>query len=182
MARNLRSDKEGPELFDDAESNMNEAFNQPEIDFPDSIKSIKKAIDELRKHEDNDNLVPAALKMSATNVYIENAMLIAKKNNMIDVSSFSDLTDEEGLDHRSRRARELLETNLSDINRIGRNRDSDRMNSRFTDDLDMKVSRDEGLLSLAEQGKLFDIKIDNIYKSVGPTQVKNFAKMYGVKQ
>ena len=121
---------------------------------------------------------------SALNVYIENAMVIAKKNNMIDVGNWDDLED--SIQEHRRRDRELLETSLNKIDRMTKNSKSeqileDTQSPGILGDEDMKVQRDRGLLDLAEHGKLFDIQMDNVYKSVGETQVKNFERFYGVK-
>lgn len=176
--------EQGPELFDDAESNMNASFNKSELEFPDDLDTIDDDLKELRKNTDPDTLINDSLMQSALNIYIENAMSLAKKNNMIDVGNWDDLGDIVN-EHR-RRDRELLETNLNKIDMINHNaRKEERLGRAQTSgvlsDDNMKFERDQGLLQLAERGQLFDIKMDNVYKSVGDVQVKNFEKYYGVK-
>lgn len=174
----------GPELFDDAESNMNMDFNKAELDFPDNLDGIDEDLKELRKNTDTDNIISESLMQSALNIYIENAMILAKKNNMVDVGNWDDL-GESFDDIEGRRDRELLETNLTKLNKLGKESQSSDFENRHARDIlnddSMKVERDKGLLELAEQGKLFDIKMDNVYKSVGKLQVKNFERYYGVK-
>lgn len=173
-----------PELFDDAESNMNNQFNKAELDFPDDLDVIGDDLEELRKNTDPDTIISDELMQSALNIYIENAMDLAKKNNMVDVGNWDDLEDT--ISEHRRRDRELLETSLNKINLMTKNARSEQLleqtqNSNILGDQDMKVERDKGLLDLAEHGKLFDIKMDNVYKSVGELQVKNFERFYGVK-
>ena len=174
---------QGPELFDDAESNMDVNFNKAELDFPDILDDIDDNLKELRKNTDSDTLIQDNLMQSALNIYIENAMILAKKNDMIDVGNWDDL--EESDDHHGRRDRELLETSLSKINQLSKNARSEQVlegqqRGGFEND-QMKIERDKGILDLAERGKLFNIDMDSVYKSVGETQVKNFERYYGVK-
>ena len=173
-----------PELFDDAESNMNNQFNKAELDFPDDLDTISDDLEELRKNTDPDTIISDELMQSALNIYIENAMDLAKKNNMVDVGNWDDLEDT--ISEHRRRDRELLETSLNKINLMTKNARTEQLleqaqSSNILGDQDMKVERDKGLLDLAEHGKLFDIKMDNVYKSVGELQVKNFERFYGVK-
>ena len=173
-----------PELFDDAESNMNNQFNKAELDFPDDLDAISDDLEELRKNTDPDTIISDELMQSALNIYIENAMDLAKKNNMVDVGNWDDLEDT--ISEHRRRDRELLETSLNKINLMTKNARTEQLleqaqSSNILGDQDMKVERDKGLLDLAEHGKLFDIKMDNVYKSVGELQVKNFERFYGVK-
>lgn len=184
LSRSLKDNHEGPELFDDAESNMNPNFNSSDLDFPDKLEHIKGPLEELRRNTNPKELIPDHLMMSALNIYIENAMLIAKKNNMIDVSSWDDLSEDDDFSF-AKRDRELLETSLSALNHVkNRKQRSNYSQSSFSnlEDPAMKHERDKGLLDLAERGELFDINLDNIYKSVGSTQVANFEKLYGVKR
>lgn len=163
---------------------MNDNFNKAELEFPDSLDTISDDLEELRRNTDPDELIPDSLMQSALNVYIENAMILAKKNNMIDVGNWDDLEDSVNEDRR--RDRELLETSLTKINQMTKNAKREKLLEQtqspgILGDDEMKVERDRGLLDLAERGKLFDIKMDNVYKSVGELQVKNFERFYGVK-
>ena len=184
LSRSFKSTgDEGPELFDDAESNMNPNFNKSELEFPDDLDIIDDDLKDLRKNTDSDALIKDELMQSALNIYIENAMILAKKNNMIDVGNWDDLGD--GVNEH-RRDRELLETRLGRIDNMNRNARSEQklemvQNRGVLGDDNMKFERDQGLLQLAERGKLFDIKMDSVYNSVGDLQVKNFEKFYGVK-
>lgn len=185
LARSFKDKGEdGPELFDDAESNMNVNFNKSELEFPDDLDSIDDDLKELRKNTDPDTLINDSLMQSALNIYIENAMSLAKKNNMIDVGNWDDLGDVVG--EHQRRDRELLETSLNKLDMLNHNAQREQKLQRtqtrgVLGDDEMKVERDQGLLQLAERGQLFDIKMDNVYRSVGDLQVKNFEKFYGVK-
>lgn len=169
----------GPELFDDAESNMNMDFNQAELDFPDELDVINDDLKELRKNTDSDQIITDSLMQSALNVYIENAMVIARKNNQLEIGNWDDLEDPFD-EHGRRRERALLQ-----VKGLGqgpkKQEKGDPLDSPLSLGGDSKMLRDEGLLELAESGKLFDIKMDNVYKSVGDLQVKNFQKYYGIK-
>ena len=162
---------------------MDVNFNKAELDFPDVLDDINDSLKELRKNTNSDTLIQDNLMQSALNIYIENAMILAKKNDMIDVGNWDDLED--SFDDHRLRDRELLETSLSKINQLSKNARSEQILGRsqgnsFGDD-QMKIERDKGILDLAERGKLFNINMDNVYKSVGEVQVKNFERYYGVK-
>lgn len=165
---------------------MDVNFNKAELDFPDILDDIDDSLKELRKNTDSDALIEDNLMQSALNIYIENAMVLAKKNNMITIGDWDDLEDSFDEHHRQRRDRELLENNLSKINQLNKNAKSENIleqsqQENFLGDQGMKMARDKGLLQLAEKGKLFDIDMNNVYKSVGDLQVKNFERYYGVK-
>ena len=126
-------------------------------------------LDELRKNRNKD-LIPEELVSSALNVYIENAMEASKKNNLIDVSKW-DIVDSSG-DHHSNEERRLIDQKL--------NRNVDDGSSSGNGVVLNKEEKDKELLNLAENGDLFHIDLNNVYESVGETQVENFGKMYGV--
>lgn len=178
------TDNQGPELFDDAESNTNMEFNKSELEFPDDLDIIKKDLKEIRKNTDDDKIISDNLMQSALNIYIENAMIIAKKNNMLEIGNWDDLEDPFD-NHRRRRERELMLAggfvHKTDNNQQNQNSELGQPIIQDSGNDGMKMARNKGLLELAEHGKLFDIKIDNVYKSVGDLQVKNFEKYYGIK-
>jgi hypothetical protein len=178
------SDNQGPELFDSAESNTNMEFNKAELEFPDDLDIIKDDLKEIRKNTDDDKIISDNLMQSALNIYIENAMIIAKKNNMLEIGNWDDLEDPFD-NHRTRRERELLQAGGLIPSGEGKQRHpNDDLDTPIIQDSGnegLKMARSKGLLELAEHGKLFDIKMDNVYKSVGDLQVKNFEKYYGIK-
>lgn len=184
LARNLQdmSQNSEPELFDDAESNMDMNFNKRDLDFPSDLECITHELEELRRWQEDDPIIADQLKIAALNTYIENAMILAKRNNLLELADWEEMSD---LSHHERRDRELLETSLAELNRIkmGQNlRGSMGGNNNVIpiSSPGMDYEKNRGLLELAKKGELFDIKIDNIYKQVGSKQVENFARIYGV--
>lgn len=192
LARNLREEhiheKDAPELFDNAESNMDMNFNKNDIDFPDTLETIQESLEDLRRNQDDEQpLINDQIKISALNTYIENAMIIAKKNNMLELSNWDEMSDLSNMTHSSheRRERELLETSLSKLNRIKRDNGARRRYGMARPEIvnqgpGQDYMKSEGLLELAKKGELFDINIGDIYKQVGKKQVQNFARLYGV--
>ena len=131
------------------------------------MENIGADLDQLRKNQPKD-LIPDQLISSALNVYIENALTVSKKNNLIDVSGW-DILDDGGIHELSSGEERRL------LDQKNKTRDQDK---GFSID---KQDRDKGLLNLAENNKLFNIDLDSVYASVGETQVKNFAKLYGAR-
>lgn len=116
------------------------------------------------------NLIPDDLVSSALNVYIENALEISKHNSMFDVSKWEKNDD---VNHESNEERRLIDIKLNkkvDDGSISNNRSS--MSSK---------EKDKELIDLAEKGQLFHIDLNNVYESVGKTQVENFGRIYGMK-
>ena len=124
-------------------------------------------LDELRKNRKKD-LIPDELVSSALNVYIENALEVSKHNNLIDVSKW-EVNDSS--DHHSNEERRLIDQKLNKKVDDGSLSENGILN---------KEEKDKELLNLAENGDLFHIDLNNVYESVGKTQVENFGKMYGV--
>jgi hypothetical protein len=154
------------DFFDSAETNQDINIYPDLIGFEDNLENIGTDLDELRKNQPKD-LIPESMIASALNIYIENALEVSKKNNMIDVSGW-DILDDGGLNefHSGEERRLLDQKNKQKI-------------TKRNDFSIEKQDRDKGLLSLAENNELFHIDLNNIYESVGETQVKNFAKLYG---
>ena len=159
------------------------------------MQNIDSDLKELRQNTDQKTLIPSHLQISALNIYIENALLMEKKNNMIDIRGWEDnesenknvqhdeLNDGSPIQHQTqeRHLRDDPSTGL-DINKLEHHsmfgNESSQMEGNYSN---AKSFRNQELLDLAKKGKLFDINLDNIYNSVGKTQVSNFAKLYGVQ-
>lgn len=160
------------DFFDDAETNQDIQLYPDVIGFEDELAHIGADLDELRKNRTHD-LIPDSLISSALNVYIENALTISKKQSLIDVSGWETPEEPQSADHLSNEERRLSQRTKS----AGKSkawRGGENM-------LGSKEGREKGLLSLAESNRLFDINLDQVYESVGPRQLDNFAKLYGTK-
>lgn len=152
------------DFFDNAETNQDIQLYPDVIGFEDDLGSIGTDLDELRKNRNHD-LIPGDLISSALNVYIENALTVSKKQNLIDVSGWATPEENHFEDHVSNEERRLLDQ--KDLH--GKNGSAN------------KQDREKGLLSLAESNRLFHIDLDQVYEGVGQTQLDNFAKLYGAK-
>ena len=184
IARSLMSASVGPELFNDAESNSNPDFNKEDLTFPNNMDVVITDLQQLRENQNNKEIIPDSLKIAALNVYIRNAAEIAKRSggvnlNDFDVNNMEDL--EENYNPSNEERRLTLENEKYIYNRDSLDFEPNLRQRNPVKETYTPENKNEGLLALAEQGKLFDINIDNIYKSVGETQVKNFSRMYGVK-
>ena len=165
------------DYFDEAETNQDIKLNQSELDFPEKMKDVASELAELRANPEHEELIPEHLIHAAVNQYIDNALQLNDNTNIVSVHgslNFNGVNEE----HESPEERRLKDK----IYNISKN-DDEYKNFGFAD---KKISnqntvRNQGIANLLEKGNLFDINLDDVYKSVGKTQIKNFEKMYSNK-
>ena len=168
------------DFFDEAETNLTgKTARVNDITFPDNLDSIKEHLKELRLHTIEEDIILPKLKMSALNVYIENALQLSKRMNLVDMRSIDRIdTPLNGEQHSSQEERQLkLQGSLKNI---GIRFDYGKNKLVKPQSISGKLVREQGLLDLAKEGQLFKIDLDSVYDSVGSTQVSNFQKIYGI--
>ena len=168
------------DFFDEAETNLTgKTARVNDITFPDNLDSIKEHLKELRLHTIEEDIILPKLKMSALNVYIENALQLSKRMNLVDMRSIDRIdTPLNGEQHSSQEERQLkLQGSLKNI---GIRFDYGKKELVKPQSISGKLVREQGLLDLAKEGQLFKIDLDSVYDSVGSTQVSNFQKIYGI--
>lgn len=158
------------DFFDDAETNQDVNIYPDIIGFEDTLEHIGADLDELRKNRTRP-IIPDELVASAINIYIENALILVKNDNLIDVSQWDSVGDQD-IDFKPAGEERRLMQKAS-------LRNKGKEMKRIGGDFDDKEDREKGLLELAQHGQLFHINMKDIYKSVGKTQVRNFRKIYG---
>jgi hypothetical protein len=160
------------DFFDDAETNQDIMIHPDIIGFEDHLENIGTDLDELRKNR-NKPLIADELVSSAINIYIENALEYVKDNNMFDLTNSSSVSNHDISFKPAGEERRLMQKHI-------KGQDSPQMQSD-SGYYAGKEERQEGLAELAENGNLFNIDLDSVYKSVGKRQVENFAKIYGTR-
>ena len=185
IERQLRDTDIEEDLFDQAETNQGITFSNNFIGYQDDLNFIEKDLQELRKNTNEKDLIPDDFIRSALNVYIEHALIETKNNNLIDVRGFNTLNED--YDDQVTNASSHLERRLRDQSMGEHSKSYSGVSNGISLDQGLYGSdennmRNKELLDLAHQGKLFNIDMDNVYSSVGKTQVKNFERMYAVNQ
>jgi hypothetical protein len=126
-------------------------------------------------------LIPEHLKHAAVNQYINNAFRMNGNSTIVSVKGSLDLShgsdeEEDHLDQEdSHEERKLLQEMYKHTSQNIAKSHSE-VYPEYRDN-----TKNEGLLNMLENGNLFNINMDDVYRSVGKTQVKNFSRLYGNK-